>query len=167
MKKKRDKQKCNKKGMFKAEFIRKKIIMPPTSKKLTEHIVFGLSVPVSVCSFVTLFDACRILWTMHARALKFHILIPHGKITDTSFSYPSYLPFWSNALPRLKKSGWHLMHAIKSGWHLMHAISYQLCMLRCWNFHIWHLHWKIADPYFFLVRVISLSGVMTLWKKSE
>ena len=49
-------------------------------------------------------DACHILWTVHARVLKFHIGIPHG---------------------------------------------------------------KIADLYFFLVRVISLSGVMPLWKNQN
>ena len=41
-------------------------------------------------------DACHILWTVHARVLKFYILIPHGKIADSYFfSCLSYLPFWS------------------------------------------------------------------------
>ena len=35
---------------------------------------------------------------------------------------------------------------------------------RVLKFHVWIPHGKIADPYFFLVRVISLSGVMPLWK---
>ena len=36
--------------------------------------------------------------TVHARVLKFHIWIPHGKIFDVHFfSCPSYLPFWSYA----------------------------------------------------------------------
>ena len=62
--------------------------MPPTSKKLTGHIGFGLSVNLSVCSSRT----------VHARVLKFHIWIPDGKIADMClFSYPSYLPFWSYA----------------------------------------------------------------------
>ena len=30
-------------------------------------------------------DACHILRTVHARVLKFHIWIPHGKITDSYF----------------------------------------------------------------------------------
>ena len=48
-------------------------------------------------------DACHILWTVHARVLKFYIWIPHGKIADLYFfSCPSYLPFWSCA--PLKKS---------------------------------------------------------------
>ena len=50
---------------------------------------------------VRLFNACHILWIMHARVLKLHLWIPHG---------------------------------------------------------------KLADLYFFLVRVMSLSGVMPLWK---
>ena len=107
------------------------VFMLPTSKKLTGHIGFGLSVRPSVrvcvrasmCPFVTLFDACHVLLTVHARVLKFHIWIPHGKISDPYFlSCPSYLPFWSYA--PLKKSEWNLMH----------AISYEPCMLVFWNF---------------------------------
>ena len=52
------------------------IIMPPTSKKLWEHIGFGLSVRAYVHPFVN---------TVHAKVLKFHIGIPHGKIADTPF----------------------------------------------------------------------------------
>ena len=76
--------------------------------------------------------------TVHARVLKFHIWIPHGKIFDTLLSScPSYLPFWSYA--SLKKSEWNLMH----------AISYEPCMLGFWNFIYGFLMEKIADPYFF------------------
>ena len=71
---------------------------------LTIAVLFGTHTTMAVCLFVTLFDACHILWTMHARVLKFHIWIPHG---------------------------------------------------------------KIADCIFFLVRVISLSGVMLLWKNQN
>ena len=37
------------------------------------------------------------------------------------------------------------------------------------KFHIWIPHGKIADPhiFFFLVRIISLSGVMPLWKNQN
>ena len=59
-------------------------------------------VRASVRPFVTLYEACHILWTVHARIFKFHIWIPHR---------------------------------------------------------------KVADPYFFLVQVISLSGVMPLWNQ--
>ena len=51
--------------------------MPPTSKKLREHIGFGLSVRASI----------RSSKTVHARVLKFHIWIPHGKIADTRFFF--------------------------------------------------------------------------------
>ena len=59
------------------------VVMPPTSKKLTGHIGFGLCMCPSIRSR-----------TVHARVLKFHIWIPHGKIVDTHFffSLPSYLP---------------------------------------------------------------------------
>ena len=62
--------------------------------------------------------------TLHARVLKFHIWIPHGKIVMHIFffSCPSYLPIWSYA--PLKKSEWNLMH----------AIAYEPCMLGFWNF---------------------------------
>ena len=118
------------------------IFMPPTSKKLTGHIGFGLSARLSrtvharvlifhiwiphgkkvdarkkiflselspfleLCPFEKIrmqSDACHILRTVHARVLKFHIWIPHGKIADLYFfSCPSCLPFWSYA--PLKKS---------------------------------------------------------------
>ena len=112
--------------------------MPPTSKKMREHIGFGLSVRLFVKTrarsgfeisymdsswknswhtfffflselspFLELFpfekirtksDACHILWTVHARVLKFHLWIPHGKVADLYFfPCPSYLPFWSYA----------------------------------------------------------------------
>ena len=77
------------------------LFMPPTLKKLRENIGFGLSVRASV----------RSSKTVHARVLKFHIWIPHGKIVDARFfSCPSYLLFWSYA--PLKKSERNLMHAI-------------------------------------------------------
>ena len=55
------------------------IFMPPTSKKLTGHIGFGLCVRPSVRPFV------RLSRTVHARVLKFHLWIPHEKIADTRF----------------------------------------------------------------------------------
>ena len=53
--------------------------MPPTSKKLREHIGFGLSVRACVSECV------RASKAVHARVLKFHIWIPHRKIVDTLF----------------------------------------------------------------------------------
>ena len=61
--------------------------------------------------FVTLFDACHILRTVHARVLKFHIWIPHEKVDGQYFfSYTSCLPLWSYAF--LKKSELNLVSKI-------------------------------------------------------
>ena len=71
-------------------------------------------------------DACHILWTVHARVLKFHIWIPHGKIADPYiFSCPSYLPFWSYA------------HLKKSEWNLVSKISRKIFELGAWNLVSW------------------------------
>ena len=67
------------------------LVMLPSSKKLREHIVFGLCVSpsvrlcvrASVCASVRL--CVRASKTVHARVLKFHIWIPHGKIFDAHF----------------------------------------------------------------------------------
>ena len=79
------------------------------------------------------------------------ISVPHGKIADTrSFSCPSYLPFWSYApfkKIRMKSDAYHILLTV-------HA--------RVLKFHIWITHGKITDPYFFLDRAISLSGVISL-----
>ena len=94
--------------------------------------------------------------TLYARVLKFHIWIPHGKIFDTHFfSCPSYLPFWSSAplnKIQMKSDACHILWTV-------HA--------RVLKFHIWTPHGKIADLYFFLVRVTSLSGVTPLWKNQN
>ena len=99
-------------------------------------LVFGGIPTTSECSFLCpqlrrscgsiLVSGCLSVGsskTVHARVLKFHIWIPHGKIVDARFfSCPSYPPFWSYA--PLKKSEQNLMH----------AISYEPCMLGFWNF---------------------------------
>ena len=72
------------------------VVMPSTLKKLTGHIGFGLS----VCACVHL--SVSLSRTVHARVLKFHVWIPHGKMAEHVFFFPSYLPSWSYAL--LKKS---------------------------------------------------------------
>ena len=84
--------------------------------------------------------------TVHARVLKFHIWIPHGKIFDAHFfSCPNYLPFWSyvafNKI-RMKSDG-------------------------VLTFHIWIPLGKIADLCFF-----SCPSYLPFWsyaplKKSE
>ena len=115
--------------------------MPPTSKKLRENIGFGLSVRPAGRPCV------RLSKTVHARVLKFHIWIPHGKIVDARFSFLSELSPFLELCPfeniRMKSDACHILRT-------MHA--------RVLKFP----HGKIADPYFFLVRVISLSGVMPL-----
>ena len=99
----------------------------------------------------------RLSRTVHARVLKFHLLIPHGKIADTHFfSCPSYLLFWSYAPLKniwMKSDTCHILWTMRA---------------RVWQFHIWISHGKIADLYFFfLVQVISLSGVMPLVKSCQ
>ena len=121
------------------------VFMPPTSKKLTGHICFGLCVCV------------RPFKNQHARVLKFHMWLPHGQIFDTRFffffvrviSFSEVIPLWK-----------------KSEWNLMHAISYKLCMLGFWNFKYEFLMEKYLTSILFLVRVISLSGVMPFEKIS-
>ena len=77
-------------------------------EKYLTHVFFlsELSPFLELCPFEKIrmkSDACLILRTVHARVLKFHIWIPHGKIADPYFfSCPSCLPFWSYA--PLKKS---------------------------------------------------------------
>ena len=94
--------------------------------------------------------------TVHARVLKFHIGIPHGKIFDAHFflvrviSLSGVMPLW-----------------IKSEWNLMHAISYEPCKLGFWNFMYGFLMEKKLTSICFLVRVTSLSGVMPLWKNQN
>ena len=56
-------------------------IMPPTSKKLREHIGLGLCVRLCVRPCI------RSPKTVHARVLKFHIWMSHGKIVDARFFF--------------------------------------------------------------------------------
>ena len=80
--------------------------------------------------------------TVHARVLKFHIWIPHGKIADTHFfSSLSYLPFWSYV-------------PVKKEWNLMHAISYELA---CYGFEISYMDswWKNSWPVFCFLSELS------------
>ena len=70
--------------------------------------------------------ACHILWTLHARVLKLHICIPHGKIADPYFfSCLCYLSFWSYA--SLKKSEWNVVS----------KISRKVFELGSWNLVSW------------------------------
>ena len=87
---------------------------------------------------------------MHARVLKFHTWIPHRKIADTFF-------FLSEVSPFLELCPFEKIRMKSDACHILWAM-----LARVLKFHIWIPHGKIADPYFFLVRVISLSGVMPL-----
>ena len=50
-------------------------------------------------------DACNILWTVHARILKFHIWIPHRKIADLYLAHLSRrLTRWSYSIPMVRHS---------------------------------------------------------------
>ena len=129
------------------------IIMPPTSKKLWEHIGFRLCVRPSVCPSIR--TSIRSLKTVHARVLKFHIWIPHGKIVDTGFlSCPSYLPFWSYV--PLKK-----IRTKSNACHILWAMHTRVLKF------IWIPHGKNSWPVFF-----SCLSSLPFWsyaplKKSE
>ena len=86
-----------------------RIILHPTSKTLTGHTGFGLSVRVSIQK-----RACHILWTVHARVL-------YGFIC---FFFLDWVISLSGAMPLWKKSEWSLMH----------ALCYEPCMLGFWSF---------------------------------
>ena len=77
--------------------------MSPTSKKLREHICLGLCVSPCVC----------LSKTVHARVLKFHIWIPHGKIVDTHFFFLSELSPFLELCPfekiRMKSDACHIL----------------------------------------------------------
>ena len=122
---------------------------------LVEYSVFGLN---NIYSFLCpqlqrswwgiLVSGCpcvRLWWrTVHARVLKFHIWIPRGKIADTHFFFLSELSPFMELCPfekiRMKSDACHILWAV-------HA--------RVLKFHIWILHGKIADPYFFFLSELS------------
>ena len=97
--------------------------------------------------------------TVHARVLKFHIWIPHGKIVEAHFfSCLSYLPFWSYAplkKIRTKSDACHILWTV-------HA--------RVLKFHIWILHIKNNWPVFFYLSELSpfleLYPFEKIWTKS-
>ena len=128
-----------------------RIIMPPTSKKLTGHIGFRLC--IRVCVQLSILSSR----TVHARVLNFHIWIPHGKIADTLFFFLSELS------PFLELCPFENVSVKSDACHIWWTV-----LARFLKFHIWMPPEKIADAYFFfLVWVISLSGVMPLWKKQN
>ena len=110
-----------------------------SSWKNSWHTSFFLSelspflVLASVCPFVTLFDACHILWTMHARVLKFHI-------SDSSWKNSGHASFFLSELSPFLELWPFDKIRLKS--------SYEPCMLVL-KFHVWIPHGKIADQYFY------------------
>ena len=85
---------------------------------------------VSVCVRSShFFDACHILWTAHARVLKFHVWIPHGKIADQYF----FLIQVTNVSPFLKLCPFEK----KSEWNLVSKISREIFELGAWNLVSW------------------------------
>ena len=102
------------------------LIMPPTSKKLTGNTGFRLSVCLSVCPFVTLFDLCHILRTVHARVLKFHMWISLGKISCPLFPFLSELSPFLELGPfdkiRMKPDACHILQTVHARvWNFIHG----------------------------------------------
>ena len=96
--------------------------MPSTSKKLREQIGFVLSVLSSK--------------SVHARVLKFHIWIPHGKIADTRFIFIVRVISLSGVMPLWKHQNeiWCMPYLVKP------------CMLGFWNFIYIDSSWKNSWP---------------------
>ena len=119
--------------------------MPPTSKKLTGHIGFGLCVRLSVHQ-----EPCMLGFWNFIYGFLMEKYLTHIFFLVWVLSLSGVMPFW-----------------IKSEWNLMHAISYELCMQGFWNFMYGFLMEKYLTLIFFLVRVDSLIGVMPLWKNQN
>ena len=135
---------------------------------LVEYSVFGLN---NIYSFLCpqlqrswwgiLVSGCpciRLWWrTVHARVLKFHIWIPRGKIADTHFFFLSELSPFMELCPfekiRMKSDACHIFWAV-------HARVLEISYMDS----SWKNNWPV---FFFLVRVISLSGVIPLWKNQN
>ena len=73
--------------------------------------------------------------------------------------YLTHVFFLSELSPFLSYAPLKKIRMKSDACHILWAVH-----ARVLKFHIWISHGKIADPYFFLFRVISLSGVMPLWK---
>ena len=127
--------------------------MPPTSKKLTGHIGFGLSEHPSVRACIRL---SRFL--MHAISYEPSMLgfwnFIYGFLMEKwlthFFSCPSYLPYWSYA--PLKKSEWNFVSKISRK-------VYELG-LETWS---GDRGWWV-DHLIKLKKSFYFSGVMVLWK---
>ena len=122
-------------------------------EKYLTHIFFSCPSYLPFWSYAPLkFDACHILRTMHARVLKFHIWIPHGKIADPYFfSYPIYLPFGVMPL-------WKNQNEILWARYLEKYLNLRLIT---WSADSgWWVDYLIQ----FKKKITLLLGVMALWK---
>ena len=99
---------------------------------------FKLSVRASMWPFVTLFDECHILWTVHARVLKFHIWTPHGKIADPYF-------FSCPSSPSLELCPFEKIRMKSDACHILRTLH-----ARVLKFHPWIPHGKKLTHIFFL-----------------
>ena len=74
---------------------------------------------------VTSFDACHILWIVHARILKFHIWIPHGKIADLYFFFPELCPFLELCpYEKVRMKFWIETWSADRGWWVDYLINF-------------------------------------------
>ena len=67
---------------FVAKLLGKALLIMPQTRGGILDSGWLASVCPSMGPFVTLFDTCHILWTVHARVLKFHIFILDEKMAD-------------------------------------------------------------------------------------
>ena len=100
------------------------ILYMDSSWKNILHVVFFLLLVIPIFGVILLWvksewssDACHMLWTVHARVLKFHIWIPHGNKADPYFFLDWVTPFWSYASKIVE---WCLVF---NTWVKMYALS--------------------------------------------
>ena len=112
------------------------------------------------CPYVCSKHAGHILWTMHARVLKFHIWIPHGKIADTCcFFFLTELSFFLELCPfekiRMKSDAYHILWAVHA-----RVLKFRRSVeLDC--------SWKNSSPIFFSCPCSLLFWSYAPLKKSE
>ena len=100
--------------------------------------------------------ACARSWkNVHARILKFHIWIPHGKIVETRFFFLSELS------PFLELCPFEKIKTISDICHILWTVH-----TRIFKFHKWIPHGKIADLNFFSSSYLPFWSYASL-KKSE
>ena len=103
---------------------------PISNEILMGHIILPSFVHPSVCPLVTLFGACHILRTLHARVLKFYIWVLNEKIADLYFcSCPAYLSYAPLKIEKIRIKSYESQKILKLGsWNII-----------CWLGMIWRL----------------------------